>query len=84
MSERLTNQELFEALEIAQGMRSMKLMAAIAELRERRSADLTDEERDALEWVRLVVRRINTGMLGHVRAIDTLDRLLDQTRSAKP
>lgn len=48
MSERLSNQELFEALEIAQGMRSMKLMAAIAELRERRSADLTDEERDAL------------------------------------
>lgn len=53
MSERLTDAELTEALEVAQGLHSLKLTAAVAELIDRRRADLTEFERVQLLALRV-------------------------------
>lgn len=52
MSERLTDAELDEALQVARDLSSLRLTAAIAELRDRRARDLTDDDREALRTVR--------------------------------
>lgn len=46
------------------------------ELIERRKADLTAQDLEALSWVRDVIRRINSGETRHVTALAVLDKLL--------
>jgi hypothetical protein len=55
MTSRLTDDELNEALAIAQGMHSLRLTAAIAELRTLRAAALSEEERAALQMLAAAV-----------------------------
>ena len=74
MSERLTDEELTEALEVAQGMRSLRLTAAIAELRERRMADLSAEDKEALRKAREIVMGSGRDVDRRIRTV--LDRLL--------
>lgn len=51
--------------------------AALAELRERRAADLTDEEREALATARAIVNGfVRTKGNGSERALAVLDKLL--------
>lgn len=49
MSERLTDEEIDEALQIAKSLNSLRLTAAVAELKERRAADLTAGDVEALK-----------------------------------
>ncbi len=76
---RLTDEELVEAFDYAHG--SLRLTAALSELRERRAADLTADEREVLEWLRLhlaaAVEHPEAQAIDiKLAALATLDRLI--------
>lgn len=75
---RLTDEELTEALAYAQGLQSLRFTAIVAELRERRAADLSDEDREALEWLQYIgeVTHCDRGHDVKQRALAVLNRLL--------
>lgn len=71
---RLSDDELDEALAVAQSMNSLRLTAAIAELKERRAEDLTDDEVEVLRYLRAGGGREWREM--HPRTLAVLDKLL--------
>ena len=84
MGERLTDDEIDEALQIAKSLSSLRLTAAVAELKERRAADLTSEDVEVLRWLYTQAHAIGYDRakrgredLHTRRALAVLDRLLN-------
>lgn len=65
---RLTDDEITEALAVAQSLNSLRLTAAVAELKERRAQDLSDEERDDMRYAIVAVRNASNCETSHGRA----------------
>lgn len=59
LASRLTEAELDEALRVAQSLHSLRLTAAIIELRERRAADLLGENAEYRDQLALVQRALD-------------------------
>ncbi len=82
MSERLTDEELAEIgrtrfqTHMGDPPASVLVRRMMAELRERRAADLTPDEVEALRWARVCVAQdMQFPMDRHQRALAILDRL---------
>jgi hypothetical protein len=73
---RLTDEELTEAFEYAHG--SLRLTAALSELRERRKRDLTTEEREALKFAHDFIVEEGGNHGRWERAAAVLSKLLGQ------
>lgn len=73
---RLTDAELDEVLAYAQMIHGLRLTAAVAELKERRAADLTNEQRGALWFAREIVWTCGIPSYETNAALAALDKLL--------
>lgn len=86
MTARLTDEELAEAFDIARGLLSLKLTAAVAELQARRAADLSAEDVEALRYMKCFAEEVHGSAREHglerehidiaERALDVIDRII--------
>jgi 23S rRNA G2069 N7-methylase RlmK/C1962 C5-methylase RlmI len=82
---RLTDEELDEAMHVVQSLHSLRLTAALVELRERRAADLKAEDVEALRALRSDVDEYGLAIDEYRRHRATVLAILDRlTNGGKP